>query len=103
MADEAAKTQGVTFHSLLIGTAMTLISGAATYVGSHWGGVTVEQLAAAEKRLGEKVDPIAKDVAKLTADADNVRKLVAESVGAAEKRMHDELNAKRRKERRAEP
>jgi hypothetical protein len=82
---------------------MTLISGAATYIGSHWGGVTVEQLTAAEKRLGEKIDPLAKDVTKLSADSDNVRKLVVESVAAAEKRMHDELAAKRRKERRVEP
>lgn len=87
----------MTWHTWAIATAMTLTGGISNFVATHWGGVTTEQLAQAEKRIGDKIDPIAGSVGALTKDADNMRKMIVESVAASEKRLHDELAVKKKK------
>lgn len=96
MSDDPTKP-GMTWHTWAIATAMTLTGGISNFVATHWGGVTTEQLAQAEQRITKKIEPIAQSVATLTADGDNMRKMVVESVAASEKRLHDELAAKKRK------
>jgi len=94
MPDEA---RGVTWKATAIGAAMTVATSVAGYVSSHWGGVTAEQLAGAEQRLGAKIQGVEGKVAK---SGDDLKAYVDEAISSAEERIS---RAKKRRERREQP
>lgn len=102
MSDETAPTKGAWWHGPLIGGIMTMTAGISNYVGSHWGGATLEQMKAGnaemEERLTKRIDSATAKV------SDDMRKYVTEGIAASEKRTHDELvTAKKKKRSNAEP
>ncbi len=83
----------ITWKATLIGSAMTLATATAGYISSHWGGVSSEQLKAAEDRIGIKVDAVS---LRIAAESDALKKYVDVKIDSAEERLS---RAKKKKQR----
>lgn len=82
MSEDASR--GVWWHAPLIGGIMTMTAGVSTFIGTHWGGVSNDQLNESLKAqahgLEQKISDLSLAVAK---NSDETKRYVDEKFAAA--------------------
>lgn len=95
-------SRGAWWHGPLIGGVMTLCTGVAGFVGTHWGGVTNDQMTAALKTQSDAVEKKIDEVKAIVAkNADEQKKYIdvrTAPVAAPVKKKHPKPTGEQREQ-----